>query len=92
MGRSHQTLNITIGEHALNQVMVMGRSHQTLNITIGEHALNQVMVMGRSHQTLNITIGEHALNQVQSFKCLGSTVNEQSRYTRRRDQEQDRQI
>ena len=33
---------------------------------------------GRSHHTLNIKIGEHTLNQVQSFKYLGSTVNEQS--------------
>ena len=40
----------------------------------------EVMMMGRSHQTLNITIGDHTgyLKQVQSFKCLGSTVNEQS--------------
>ena len=34
--------------------------------------------MGRSHQTLNINIGEHTLNQVQSFKYIGSTINEQS--------------
>ena len=37
----------------------------------------EVMIMSRSHQTLNI-IGDHTLNQVQSFKYLGSTVNEQS--------------
>ena len=38
----------------------------------------EVVMMGRSHQTLNIKIGDHTLNQVQSFKYLGSTVNEQS--------------
>ena len=38
----------------------------------------EVMMMGRSHQTLNIKIGDHTLNQVQSFKYLGSLVNEQS--------------
>ena len=34
--------------------------------------------MGRSQQTINIKIGDHTLNQVQSFKYLGSIVNEQS--------------
>ena len=38
----------------------------------------EVMMLGQSHQTLNIKIGAHTLNQVQSFKYLGSTVNEQS--------------
>ena len=38
----------------------------------------EVMMMGRSHQNLNITIADHTINQVQSFKYLGSTVNEQS--------------
>ena len=47
--------------------------HLKLNILKTE-----VMMMGRSHQTLNIKIGHHILNQVQSFKYLGSTVNEQS--------------
>ena len=35
-------------------------------------------MLGRSHQILNLQIGYHTLNKVQSFKCLGSTVNEQS--------------
>ena len=35
-------------------------------------------MMGRSHQTLNITIGYHTLKQVQSFRYLGSTVNQHS--------------
>ena len=34
--------------------------------------------MGRPHQILNIKIGDHTLNQLQSFKYLGSTVNDQS--------------
>ena len=34
-------------------------------------------MMGRSQQTINIKIGDNTLNQVQSFKYLGSTVNEQ---------------
>ena len=38
----------------------------------------EVMTMGRLHETLNIKIGDHTLNQAQSFKYLGSTVNEQS--------------
>ena len=38
----------------------------------------EVMMIGRSHQTLNIKHGDHTLNHVQSFKYLGSTVNEQS--------------
>ena len=38
----------------------------------------EVMIMGRSQQTINIKIGDHTLNQVQSFKYLGSIVNEQS--------------
>ena len=35
-------------------------------------------MMGRSHLTLSITIGDHTLKQVQSFKYLGSTVNDPS--------------
>ena len=31
----------------------------------------------RSHQIPNIKVGDHTLNQVQSFKYLGSSVNEQ---------------
>ena len=38
----------------------------------------EVMLIGRSHQIVNIKIGDQPLNQVQSFKYLGSTVNEQS--------------
>ena len=35
-------------------------------------------MVGRSHQILNIKVGDYTLNQVQSFKYIGSTVNEQS--------------
>ena len=51
----------------------LNKYHLKLNLLNTE-----VMMMGRSHQTLNIKIGDHTLNQVQSFKCPGSTVNEQS--------------
>ena len=51
----------------------LNKNHLKLNILTTE-----VIMMGRSHQNLHIKIGEHTLNQVQSFKYLGSTVNEQS--------------
>ena len=38
----------------------------------------EVMMMERSHHTINIKIGDYTLKQVQSFRHLGSTVNEQS--------------
>ena len=47
-------------------------NHLNLNLLQTE-----VMMMGRSHHALNI-IGDRTLNQVQSFKYIGSTVNEQS--------------
>ena len=53
---------------------VFNKYHLKLNILKTE-----VMMMSRSRQTLNIKIGDHTLNQVQSFKYLGSTLNEQSK-------------
>ena len=52
---------------------VFNKYHLKLNLLKTE-----VMMMGRSHQTISIKIGDHTLNQVQSFKYVGSTVNEQS--------------
>ena len=48
--------------------------------------------MGRSHQIINFKTEEHTLNQVQSFKYLGSIVNEQTTQDEDIMQEQDRQI